>query len=548
VPLLDRVVGDVRPTLLVLFGGVAFVLLVACTNVANLVLTRGSARTREFAVRSMLGAGRARLAGQALMESLVLGLAGGAVGLALAAVGTGALRRFAAADFPRVQGAAIDQHVLAFTLLASLGASVLFGLAPMLRFSKPDLRAAAGDGSRGSSGSRSRTRDGLVVVQIAVSLVLVIGSGLMIKSFARLLAVDPGFDTEHVLAMQVWLPRPNVPESGRFFTQDQRLQMFDYALGEMEAIPGVERAGIVSILPLRGTGSTTVELEGAASGELDDPPVAEIRTVSSGYFEVMGIRVGRGRSIRVDDDARAAPVVVVNEAFVDAHSAGVDPVGRRVRIGSGPFSEIVGVVSNVRHQALDVEPRPTVYRPYRQGVGRSMTFVLRTAGAPAAMARPATEALQRVDADLPVYAVASMDTVLAGTLAQRRTLMVLLSLFAVQAVVLAVIGVYGVIAYATRQRRREIGIRMALGAKRGTVIAMILRQGTVLGLLGVGGGLVCAAGLTRLLRSFLFDVEHLDPAVFAGVALFWLALAGLAALVPARGGTRVHPAEVVRTE
>lgn len=548
VPLLDRVVGDVRATLLVLFGAVAFVLLVACTNVANLLLTRGSTRTREFAIRAALGAGRLRLAKQALIESLVLGLAGGAVGLTLAQVGSDALRNLVATDFPRVQDATIDGRVLLFTLLASLVASLVFGMAPMLRFSDPDLRLATAEGGRGSSGAHSRTRDGLVVAQIAVSLVLVISAGLMVKSFGRLLAVDPGFEPERVLALQVWLPRPNVPESGRFFRQEQRIELFDRALERMEAIPGVERAAVVSHLPLRATGSGPFELEGMDVGARREPLVAEIRIVSSGYFDVMGIPIERGRGIDAADDADAAPVVLVNEALADSYSPDDDPVARRIRFGSGPWRDVVGVVPNVRHQALDARPRPTIYLPYRQGVGRSMTFVLKTTGPPAAVAQRATEALQEVDRDLPVYGVASMDAVIADTVAQRRTLMLLLSLFAVQAMVLAAIGVYGVIGYATRQRRREIGIRLALGAERVRVIGMIVRQAAALGVAGVGVGLLGAAGTTRALQGFLFEVGRLDPSIFVGMALLWLGLAGLAALVPARGGARVHPAEVLRTD
>ena len=550
VPLLDRVVGNVRATLFILFGSVGFVLLVACTNVANLVLTRGSTRQREFAIRSALGGGHVRLARQMLMESLVLSLVGGAVGLVLAGLGMEALRDLTATEFPRIRQATIDGSVLSFTLLAALASSVVFGLSPTWRFSKPDFRRALAESGCGSSGSRSRVRDGLVIAQISISLVLVISAGLMIKSFSRLLSVDPGFDAERVLAMQVWLPRPNVPENGRFFTQEQRIELFDRALERMEALPGVERAAIVSHLLLRAVRRGSFELEGMDMGSRQEPPIAEIRAVSAGYFDVMGIPVTRGRTITSADDAEVEPVVMVNQALADAYYADVDPVVQRLRLGTrgGPWRDITGVVSNVRHQALDASPRPTIYTPFRQGVGRSMTFVLRTAGPPAAMAQRATEALQQVDRDLPVYAVASMGDVIADTVAQRRMLMLLLSLFAVQALILAAIGVYGVISYATRQRTREIGIRIALGANAGSVVGMILRHGVVLGIVGVGIGLAAAAGITRVLQGFLFEVGRLDAPVFATMALLWVALAGLAAFLPARRGTRVHPAEVLRRE
>jgi len=549
VPLLDRVVGDVRSTLFILFGSVGFVLLVACTNVANLVLTRGSTRRRELAIRSALGGGRARIARQLLIESLVLALVGGIVGLLLAGVGTDALRGVAAADFPRIGETTIDGNVLLFTVAAAVAATLLFGVVPAWELSKPDVRRALAEGDRGSSGGRSRMRDGLVIAQIAVSLVLVISAGLMIKSFARLLSVDPGFDADRVLAMQVWLPRPNVPENGRFFRQDQRVSMFERALDRMEATPGVERAAIVSHLPLRATGSAPFELEGSDAGARDEPPAAEVRVVSSGYFDVMSMPLVKGRAFATTDDTTAARVVVINEALADVYSSDSDPLGRRLRVGGGgPTREVVGVVSNVRQHALDTAPRPTIYMPYRQGVGRAMTFVLRTSGAPEAMARPATAALQEVDADLPVYAVASMREVVAETVAQRRMLMLLLSLFAVQAMVLAAIGVYGVIAYATRQRTREIGVRIALGADAAAVVSMILRKGFVLGVVGVGIGLGGAAALTRVLQSFLFQVGRLDPTVFGATALLWIALAAFAAVVPARRGTRVHPVEVLRGE
>lgn len=550
VPLLERVVGSVRSTLLILFGSVAFVLLVACTNVANLVLTRGSTRTRELAIRSAMGAERGHLVRQMLIESLVLGLAGGAVGLLLAGPGTDVLRRMAEADFPRIGQANIDGSVLLFTFLASLAASVVFGLAPTWRFSKPDFRQALAESARGSSGGRSRVRDALVIGQIAVSLVLVISAGLMVKSFGRLLSVDPGFDAERVLAMQVWLPRPNVPESGRFFRPDQRVALFERSLDRMAELPGVEAAAIVSHLPLRATSSAPLFVEGMDPGAGRDPMTAEVRTVSETYFGVMGMALRRGRAFDRADDDDAAPVVVISQALADAYFPGTDPVGRQLRVwgADGPVREVVGVVSDLRQHALDAGPRSTVYLPYRQGVGRGMTFVLRTSGPPAAMALLATEALHGVDADLPVYAVASMEDVVAGTVAQRRTLMLLLSLFAIQAVVLAVIGVYGVISYATRQRTREIGIRIALGADHVAVLGMIVRGGVLMGVVGVAIGLAGAAGVTRVLRGFLFDVGHLDAPVFAATALMWIGLAALSSALPARRGTRVHPAEVLRRE
>jgi putative ABC transport system permease protein len=547
--LLDRVVGNVRPTLLVLFGSVVFVLLIACTNVANLVLTRGTTRARELAVRSAMGGSRMRIARQLLIESLVLALAGGAAGLLVAQVGVDVLRRLAAEEFPRIGQATIDGNVLLFTLLASAAASVVFGLAPTWRLSKPDFRQVLAESGRGTSASRSRMRDGLVVAQISISLVLVISAGLMIKSFARLLAVDPGFDPARVLAMQVWLPRPNVPETGRFYRMDQRVTLFDRAIERMEALPEVVHAAVVSHLPLRNTGSAPFLLEGMDMGDRREPLTAEYRIVSPEYFEIMGIPLTQGRTVEFEDDSDGPLAVVVSESLARRYSAGEDPVGRRLQLGNGgPWWEIVGVVGDVRQQALDVSPRPTIYLSYRQNVGRSMTFVLKTAGPPEPVAQRATEALQQVDRDLPVYAVASMQDVIGDTVSQRRMLMVLLSLFAAQALILAAIGVYGVIAYATRRRNREIGIRIALGADRRAVLGMVLRHGVRLGFVGACIGIGMAAGVTRLLEGFLFEVGELDPLVFTVMALLAVGIAALAAWLPARRATRVHPAEVLRAE
>ncbi len=549
VSLLDQVVGNVRATLMVLFGSVAFVLLIACTNVANLVLVRGSTRARELAIRSALGGGRIRLARQLAIESLVLALAGGAIGLVLAWAGVDLLRNLVSADFPRIGTAAIDGNVLLFTLAATVAASIGFGLAPAWRLSKPDFRRVLAEGGRGASGHRSRMRDGLVVAQISISLVLVISAGLMIKSFALLLTVDPGFDPERVLAMQVWLPRPNVPENGRFFRMEQRVAMFDRAIEEMEALPEIVRAGVVSRLPLRGRSGAPFLLEGTEPSDPREPATAEIRVVSPGYFDIMGIPLTQGRSFTRTDDADAPAVVIVNQALADRYSADRDALGRRIRVGRGDaFLEITGVVGNVRHQALDVSPRPTVYLPYHQRVGRSMTFVLKTAASPEVAAQRATEALQAIDRDLPVFAVAPMADVIADTVAQRRILMALVSLFAIQALALAAIGVYGVIAYSTRQRNREFGIRIALGADRGAVLGMVLRHGVRLGLLGVGIGLTAAAAITRALEGFLYDVERLDPLVFGTMAAVSVGVATLAALLPARRATRLHPADVLREE
>lgn len=544
-PLMERVVGGVRPMLFILIGSVSFVLLVACTNVASLILTRGSTRTRELATRAALGAGRGRLAVQMFTESLVLALSGGALGLMLTSVGTDALQALAETELPRIQEATIDGRVLLFTFVTAVTASVLCGLAPMWQLSKPDVRALA-EGAPRSGGAGSRMRDAMVIGQISMSLVLVICAGLTARSFGRLLDVPLGFDADRVLAMQVWLPRPNVPETGRYFHPKQRISLFENALTEMEALLGVEGAAVVSHLPLRATASTTVRL---LELEVEEARVAEIRIVSPGYFEVMGISLDGGRFFESTDDTTAAPVVLINEALADHYPATSRPLGRTLRVGGDETArEVVGIVSDVRQHALDVAPRPAVYLPYRQGVGRTMTFVLRTSDTPEIMVQPVTRALQRIDPDLPVHGVTSMQDVVANTVAQRRTLMLLLSLFAMLSLLLGVLGVYAVIAFAARQRLREVAVRRALGADEARVTALFLRKAAVLGLAGVGIGLAGAAVSTSVLQSFLFEVGRLDPLVFGAATVLWVATALIAALIPARRAVHVDPGAALRGE
>ena len=550
VPLLERVVGDVQATLFVLFGSVGFVLLIACTNVANLILTRGSARSRELAIRAALGGSRGTIMRQLLTESLTLAVLGGTAGLALAWFVTERLQDLVAADFPRVQAISIDASVLAFTLVATLLASVAFGLMPALQLSRANAQQLLRESGQGASTVHNRVRDGFVVLQISISLVLLIGSGLMVKSFARLLAVDPGFESERVLALQTWLPWPNDPRSGRFFQPDRRIELFDQALARMDALAEVTEAGLTSVLPLRGLRGAPFVTDAVTLDAEDAPPTAEYRIVSPNYFEVLGIPVLRGRAFTAADDTDHPLVVVVNQALADRYFGGEDPVGKRLRIG-GPNArprEVVGVVGNVRHQAVDVMPREAMYATYRQRVGLGMTFVLKTRGEPIAVAGRATAALQQVDADLPVFAVATLDDVVAETVAQRSVLMTLLGLFALQALALAAIGVYGVIAHAVKLRSREIGIRMALGANRPMVLGMILREGGRLGLIGVTLGLFMAVFGTRLLASMLFDVGPLDPVVFLTGAVLSLMVAGVATLGPARRATRLDPVVTLKTE
>jgi putative ABC transport system permease protein len=550
-PLSERVVGNVRPALLVLLGAVAFVLLIGCANVANLMLARATGRSREIAIRTALGGDRLRLVRQLLTESLLLAAMGGALGLLLAVWGTSALGRLAALYLPRAREIAIDGPVLAFTAALILLTGVAFGLFPALQASRPDLQDVLKDSAKGSAGAgRTRTRAVLVVAEVAVALVLLAGAGLLLRSFQRLVAVDPGFDPAHLLTMQVWLPVPNDNTKGRYFTQQQRVGFYDRAVSAVRQVPGVTGAALVSRLPYTGRNDARFKIEGRPVSDAQLLPAAEVRLVSPDYFRTMAIPVLQGDAMPDGVDSLSSAYAMVNRTLAEREWKGRSPVGQRIQLVGfgGPWVTIVGVVSDVRQGAPDQPALPEFYLSYRLVAGQEMSLVVRTAGDPDALAGRVVSAIRSVDPSQPVFGVKSMERLLANAEAERRFSLLLLSLFAAIALLLSSLGIYGVMAYSTSQRRHEIGIRMALGAASPDVLRLVLRQGMGLVLAGLGIGLFGAWALSRVLAGQLYGISARDPLTYAAVASLLGAVAFAATWLPARRATRVDPMISLRSE
>jgi len=553
VPLKDDLVGDVRPALLVLLGSVGFVLLIACANVANLLLARGAARKRELAVRQALGAGRRRLIALLLTESVALSVLGGLLGLALSVWGMKGLVALSPRNLPRLHEVQLDAGVLAFTLGVSLLTGLLFGLAPALASSRPGLGEELKDAARGTSGAgRARLRRVLVVAQVALALVLLTGAALLLRSFRAVLGVSPGFEPQGVLTAGLWLPQPNAPETGPYFKHEARVATFTEMLRRLSALPGVTAAATTSLLPLsgvRGTGAFAIEGREGGDGA---PPVAQIFQVSAGYFDVLRIPLREGRVFTDADDARAARSAVVNQAFARVNFPGQQTLGKRIRFGPlrnpGPWETIVGVVGDVKAEGLERDTRPQIYRPILQVSGLAQNLVLRTDGDPALLAHAVRETVRSVDKDLPLYGVRTMEEVVGAALAERRFAALLLAFFAGSALLLAAVGIYGVMATTVHQRTHEIGVRMALGASSRRIVRLVLEQGAAMVAAGVLLGLAGAAAVSRLLTPLLYRVTPGDPWSFAAVAALLAAVALLAALVPALRASRVPPLVALRVD
>jgi len=557
VPLKKDIVGDVQPFLLVLLGAVGFVLLIACVNVANLQLARASTRAREFAIRSALGASQSRVIRQLLTESVLLGLAGGALGLLLASWGTQAALKALPETLPRAQDVGVDGRVLIFTFVASLVAGVLFGLAPALKISRPNLQETLKESGRGASGTRHRAQGVFVVIEMAMALVLLVGAGLMIRSLLDLWNVDPGFNPHGALTFAVTLS----PSYGANATTSRN------ALREMDEtikrIPGVESVSSTGGgLPLTGDDEfpfwLASEPKPANQSEMKQ---SLFYLAQPGYLSAMGIPLRRGRFFTQDDNEHSPPVIVIDESFARQYFPNQDPIGKRINVGIiNTQPEIIGVVGHVKHWGLDTDgdaKHPIVaqsYLPLMQipdllwsGPPQG-AVVVRTKGSPAGLVPAIREAIAKMNGENVMFGVKPLDEVVADSLAARRFSMILLGVFAALALLLSSIGIYGVISYVVGQRTHEIGIRMALGAQRGDVLRLMLGEGMKMALVGVAIGIAAALGLTRLMTNMLFGVSAADPLTFCGVAFVLAAVALTACYIPARRAMRVDPMVALRYE
>jgi predicted permease len=542
-PLRDVIVGKARTGLLVLLGAVAFVLLLACANLASLLLARATARERELAVRSALGAGRGRLVRQLLTESMVLALAGGALGVLLAIAGTRALVILGSTQLPRAAEIGLDPAVLFFALALSMLTGLIFGLVPALRATSSDLQTALREGGRGSSDSRGqRMRAGLVVGEVAVAVILVVGAGLMTRSFLSLLKVDLGFRPDHVLVVNYSMGEAH---------QGTPAQMYGYyadILDRVRAVPGVVAVGATKALPFRGSGERNDFVpEGMVLGSSDEAPTAPYIHVSDGYFQALGVPVLAGREFVRSDDDHAPFRLVVNEAFAKKYFPGRPAVGRTVTIGTEQ-NPIIGVVGDIRQESVEEPAEPTIYIHALQNMRSRANLVIRTRGEPLAMARAVQDAIWSIDRNQTITSIFTMRSAVGEAVARPRLLTTLLGLFGVLGLLIGGIGLYGVLAYFVTQRRREIGVRVALGADAARVQGMVVGHGLWLAAAGIVVGLIGAAMLTRFMRSVLYGVEATDPVTFAGVAAVLLAVAFLASWIPARRAARVDPLIAMRAE
>jgi putative ABC transport system permease protein len=541
VSLREQLVGMTKPTLFILLGAVGFVLLIACANVANLMLVRAADRQKEIALRSALGASRIRIVRQMLTESILLALVGGTLGALLATWGVDLMVAVSAGNLPPTAQVKIDATVLGFTLLISLGTGVLFGLAPALRSLKLNLCDSLKEGGRsgGEGARRNRTRSALVVLESAVAVVLLIGAGLLIRSLIRLQNVTPGFDAHNVLTMRLDLPEE------KYSTAEKMANFFQQLETRVGGLPGVESVGLISELPLSGQPNDipyTVEGRPPEQGFDDD-----FRRVNKQYFQALRIPLLRGRNFTDQEVRQSARVVVISDLLAKQVFHNEEPLGKRLIMGIGGNAfEIVGIVGDVRHSALENDPAPAMYFPTYEGSW--MSVVIRAQGDPANLAAAVRKEVKTIDPDQPIAAVKTMDEWLKTSTSNQRYRTSLLALFALIALVLAATGIYGVMSYSVTQRTHEIGVRMALGAGRWDVLKLVVGQGMSLVLLGVAVGLIGAVALTRVMSSLLYEVTPKDPLTFTAVALFLLLVAFIACYLPARRGTKVDPLEALRYE
>jgi putative ABC transport system permease protein len=555
-PLLASIVGDVRTSMLVLLGAVGFVLLIACTNVANLLLARAAVRETEMAVRAALGAGRRRLVRQLLTESLVLSFIGAAIGLLLAVWGVAFLVQLKPDGVPRLDDVHVDAVVILFTAALAAITGVLFGVVPAAHATHRSVAASLKEGGRGAVGVRgsARTRGALVVAELALALMLLVGAGLLMRSFMRLQAVDPGFRPDHALTFELTFPDARYGDDN----EDRIVSFFDELMPRLRALPGATNVGAVMGLPLSGMAfDISFEVLGRPPVPPQDRPSMQIRVATPSYFPAIGIPLKRGRLFTEDDRANAKQVVVITESAVRQYFPNEDPIGKTIRLGWGKRvkgqrlrggGEIVGIVGDVKDAGLAETDEPQLYMPLRQWPVQSMSVVVRTATPPMSLGDAVREQVREIDPALPVSKIQPLDEIVARSISQPRFYLLLLTAFAAVALVLAAVGIFGVLSYAVAQRTREIGIRMALGAQEGSVLRMVVGQAMVLVVSGIVIGVVLALVLSRGLTTMLFSVTATDPATFVSVGVILGAVALVASYIPARRATRVDPIVALRSE
>jgi putative ABC transport system permease protein len=539
----EQVVANIRPTLLILLAAVGLVLLIACANVASLLLSRALGRKKEFAVRTALGAPRSMLIRQLLTESLLLAAISGGVGILLGLFGTRFLSMLSKSNLPGVAGVHMDLRVLAFTVAISLLSGVLFGLMPSLQLSRPDLNTVLRDEGRGSTGGRSRAnaRSLLVVCQVALSMILLVGSGLLVRSFIRLRSASPGFDPKRVLTLQIMLP------PARYGTHQQMIAFYNELIQRTRTLPGVEAVTISSALPVNPTHYTPVLFEGQPAVSYGQRPIVNVQAISPDYSKVLRVALVRGREFTAHDDAEAPPVAIVNQALVRRFWPNENPIGKRLWLGSLPNSfDVTGVFGDTKNVNLATAPQPEVFLPFPQLPWALLNLSLRAAVDPHSLISAARRQLSTVDKDQPVTKVQTMDELLESASAQPRFTMFLLGVFSATAFVLAIIGIYGVMAYSVAQRTAELGIRMALGAAKGDILRLVIGQGLSLTSIGLVIGFVASIALTRVMSGLLYQTSATDPITFTASAVVFTAVAIVASYLPARRAARIDPTHALK--
>ena len=547
VPLREELVGNVRPALLVLLAAVGFLLAMACVNVANLLLARGAARQKEIAIRTALGAGRGRVVAQLLSESVLLALAGGALGVALARGVVALVSRLGPASIPRLAEARIDARLFLFALGVSLATGILFGIAPAIQISGANLNAALTEVGRGGTTGRSgrMMRSALVVAEVALAVVVLIGAGLLMRSFVRLRSADPGFQPSGLLTLRVPLA------GGRNAAPDRRIAFFQQVADRIATLPGVRTVGAVNGLPLTGLGGgSTFTVDGRPAPPHEQRPVALLRSATSAYFRAMGIPLLAGRGLADSDTGQAPPVIVVNQTLARRFWPAGNPIGGRLVVDAlnGRVAEIVGVVGDVKPERIESEDWPTIYSPYPQAPVAAMTMVVRAARQPLSLASAVEREVHQLDPNQPVAEMRSMDEVVDRAVARARFNTALLGVFAVIAFLLAAVGIYGVISCDVSERTHEIGIRVALGAQPGDVLKLVVGHGARLAGYGIAAGMVAAFALTRLMASMLYGVQATDVYTFAAIPVLLGGVALAASYLPSRRALALDPVTALRHE